>query len=157
MLIHFRDLPALRTEYEGRRIVFGGGVFDLLHRGHLEFLQGLRKRGDLVVVGVSSDANVHQRKGPSRPVIGQTDRVRLIEAMKYVDAALVMPATYQRGLSPSARVVKSLRPDVFVSRDRKWFPYVPKIEQFGTQFIYDTDRKTESTSRIIKRIIKAHA
>lgn len=156
MLITFKDLPYFRTTYAGKRIVFGGGTFDLLHRGHLEFLQGLRDKGDIVVVAVSSDRNVQARKGITRPIIRQADRVRLIEAMQYVDAALVAPTAFDRGLSPSVRIIKTLQPEVFVSRDRKWLPHLSKIQQFGAEFIYDHDRKIESTSRIIKRIIARH-
>ncbi len=156
MLISFRDLEHFRAAYPGQRIVFGGGTFDLLHRGHLEFLQGLRRRGDIVVVSVASDKNVIRRKGPARPIIKQADRLRLIEAMKYVDAALISPTNFKNNLSPSTQIMHALRPEIFVSKDPKWFNYVAKITQFGAKFVYDDQPKRESTTRIIRRVVTRH-
>jgi D-beta-D-heptose 7-phosphate kinase/D-beta-D-heptose 1-phosphate adenosyltransferase len=69
----------------GKRVVFTNGCFDLLHRGHLEVLRQSRKFGDVLIVGLNSDASIRRIKGPQRPVVNQEDRVALLAALECVD------------------------------------------------------------------------
>lgn len=73
----------------GESIVFTNGVYDLLHRGHVEYLEDARALGDRLIVGVNNDASVRRLKGPSRPIVGERDRVALIAALACVDLALL--------------------------------------------------------------------
>ena len=92
----------------GRRIVFTNGVFDLIHPGHVRYLQAARAEGDLLIVGVNSDRSVRANKGPERPVIPQEERAELLLALACVDAVLVFDEE-----TPD-RVIRAIQPDVLV-------------------------------------------
>lgn len=92
----------------GRRIVFTNGVFDLIHPGHVRYLQAARTEGDLLVVGVNSDRSVRANKGRERPVIPQEERAELLLALACVDAVLVFDEE-----TPD-RVIRAIGPDVLV-------------------------------------------
>lgn len=126
----------------GRRVVFTNGCFDLLHIGHITLLEAARGEGDCLVVAINSDASVNGLKGPSRPVVGERDRARILAALAVVDAVVVFD-------DPTPlRLVEALRPDVIVkggdySEDnivgakevRSWggsVKIVPIVEGFST-------------------------
>jgi rfaE bifunctional protein nucleotidyltransferase chain/domain len=97
-----------RTRRAGGTVVATGGSFDLLHAGHVSLLQQARRLGDCLIVCVDSDASVRRRKGPSRPVTPAADRVRVLEALSDVDAALVFDD------DTPAPLLERLRPDLWV-------------------------------------------
>jgi D-beta-D-heptose 7-phosphate kinase/D-beta-D-heptose 1-phosphate adenosyltransferase len=90
----------------GRRVVFTNGCFDILHAGHLASLEGARRLGDLLVVGLNSDASVRGLKGDSRPVIDQENRASLLAGLACVDAVVVFDEPTPEGL------IRELEPDV---------------------------------------------
>lgn len=91
----------------GDRIVFTNGVYDLLHRGHVEYLEEARALGDRLVVGVNSDASVARLgKGGGRPIVRQDDRRALIEALACVDAAVIFED------DTPLRLIEAVQPDV---------------------------------------------
>lgn len=92
----------------GRTIVFTNGVFDLIHPGHVRYLQAARAEGDVLVVGVNSDRSVRANKGPSRPVIPEHERAEVIAALACVDAVAIFDAE-----TPAA-IIERLQPDVLV-------------------------------------------
>lgn len=93
----------------GLRIVLTSGTYDLFHVGHAEYLERAKQQGDLLIVGVDSDAKVRERKGPSRPVVGEMERVRILAHLRHVDAIILKPAKEK----PNA-LIKLIRPDVLV-------------------------------------------
>jgi rfaE bifunctional protein nucleotidyltransferase chain/domain len=99
---------ARRAQAQGRRVVFTNGVFDILHPGHVRYLQAARAEGDLLIVAINSDASVQGNKGPGRPVTPQQERAELLAALSCVDAVTVFdhptPAT----------VIAAIQPDVLV-------------------------------------------
>ncbi|MEU6754199.1 PfkB family carbohydrate kinase [Spirillospora sp. NPDC046719] len=97
-----------RTRRAGGTVVATGGCFDLLHAGHVSMLQQARRLGDCLIVCVNSDASVRRRKGPTRPVTPAADRVRVLEALSDVDAAVVFDD------DTPAPLLERLRPDVWV-------------------------------------------
>ncbi|WP_396454403.1 D-glycero-beta-D-manno-heptose 1-phosphate adenylyltransferase [Actinomadura sp.] len=97
-----------RTRRAGGTVVATGGCFDLLHAGHVSLLQQARRLGDCLIVCVNSDASVRRRKGPGRPVTPAADRVRVLEALSDVDAAVVFDDDTPEPL------LERLRPDVWV-------------------------------------------
>ena len=99
-----RDL----LEQSGRRIVFTNGCFDLLHVGHVRYLQGARARGDALAVGLNGDASVKALKGPGRPLNPQEDRAEVLAALACVDFVTIFDDPRATGLL--ARV----RPHVYV-------------------------------------------
>jgi rfaE bifunctional protein nucleotidyltransferase chain/domain len=101
------DAVAWRQSAAGP-VVFTNGVFDLLHRGHLDVLYAARAEGASLVVGVNADASVRRLKGPSRPVRGEDERAVVVAALEMVDAVVIF------GEDTPARLIELLRPDVLV-------------------------------------------
>ena len=101
------DLRA-RCRRDGRVVIFTNGCFDLLHRGHVEYLQEARALGDLLVVGLNDDHGVRRLKGPGRPLVPQGDRAALLCALEDVNAVTLFPGTSVEPL------VADLLPDVLV-------------------------------------------
>jgi rfaE bifunctional protein nucleotidyltransferase chain/domain len=92
----------------GRTIVFTNGVFDLLHPGHVRYLQQARALGDVLIVGVNSDRSVRAIKGPSRPITSEDERAELVAALACVDAAVIFDD------DTPWQLIAAVRPDVLV-------------------------------------------
>src|SRR5439155_23366237 len=90
----------------GERLVFTNGVFDLLHAGHVEYLEEAAALGDRLIVGINSDASVRRLKGPARPIVPEDERAELVAALACVDAAVVF------GEDTPERLIRELRPQV---------------------------------------------
>ena len=108
-ILAWDDVPAWREEQrrQGRRVVVTNGCFDLLHVGHVSYLEGARSLGDLLLVGVNSDASVRELKGPSRPINSEQDRAAVVAALESVSAVcLFTDRSAQRFLAHA-------RPDVW--------------------------------------------
>jgi D-glycero-beta-D-manno-heptose 1-phosphate adenylyltransferase len=99
---------AERLRGEGQTVVFTNGVYDLLHPGHVRYLQAARAEGDALIVGVNSDRSVRALKGPHRPVHPQDERAELIAALACVDAAVVFDQDTPH------EIITALQPDVLV-------------------------------------------
>ncbi|MEW2384463.1 D-glycero-beta-D-manno-heptose 1-phosphate adenylyltransferase [Micromonospora sp. NPDC047707] len=151
------DADALATiadehRRDGRSVVFTNGCFDVLHRGHVRYLEQARTLGDLLVVAVNSDDSVRRLKGADRPVNPVEDRVALLAALACVDHVVVFEED-----SP-ARLIEAVRPDVYVKGGDyppEMVPEAPLVRRLGGQVRtlgYVPDR---STSAIIDRI-RAH-
>jgi rfaE bifunctional protein nucleotidyltransferase chain/domain len=92
----------------GKEIVFTNGVFDLLHPGHVRYLQDARREGDALVVAVNSDRSVRAIKGPGRPINSEQDRAEVLAALTCVDAVVVFDE------DDPHQIISRLRPDVLV-------------------------------------------
>lgn len=93
----------------GRRVVFTNGVFDLLHPGHVRYLTAARSHGDLLIVGINSDASVRRLdKGPGRPLNPEAERAEVLAALRVVDAVVVFEEDTPH------EIVQALQPDVLV-------------------------------------------
>ena len=97
----------------GEKIVFTNGCFDVLHRGHIEYLQYCKQQGDVVVLGLNSDNSVRQLKGPERPINNQHDRAAVLAALESVDYIVVFDE-----LTP-LELIKAVRPD-FLIKGADW-------------------------------------
>lgn len=98
----------LQLAEEGRKVVLTNGVFDLLHTGHLYYLQQARARGDALFIALNADASVKQLKGPLRPVQSETERAYALAALACVDAVVIFREKRLTG------EIQALRPDVYV-------------------------------------------
>ena len=96
-----------RTGIDGP-VVFTNGVFDLLHPGHIDVLDGARREGAVLVVGLNSDASVRRLKGPTRPVRNENERAQVVAALEAVDAVVVFEE------DTPFELVRALQPDVIV-------------------------------------------
>ena len=112
-----RELVAERQAWRsaGRRVVFTNGCFDLLHAGHVRLLEAARAQGDLLVVGLNSDASVRRLKGPSRPVLPEGERAEALRALEAVDRVVL----YEQ--DTPLETLQALLPDVLV-KGADWAP-----------------------------------
>jgi D-beta-D-heptose 7-phosphate kinase/D-beta-D-heptose 1-phosphate adenosyltransferase len=145
------DRFARNARADGRRIVFTNGVFDILHPGHLRYLQAARAHGDLLIVGLNSDASVRRNKGPGRPVNPQDERAELLAALTCVDAVSIFddetPADIIRRVQPDVLVKGADWPaDQIVGRDT--------VEARGGKVILEPVEQGYSTSAIIEKIAR---
>jgi rfaE bifunctional protein nucleotidyltransferase chain/domain len=143
-----------RLVREGRktrppRIVLANGLFDLPHVGHLRYLRGARRLGDLLIVAVNDDRSARRLRGPGRPLIAAADRARLVAAVRGVDAVVVFGGT------TVARVIRRLRPDVHCKGTDYAPSTVPEAElvrSLGGVVKVAGDAKRHATTDLISRI-----
>ena len=136
----------------GRRIVFTNGVFDILHPGHLRYLQAARRHGDLLIVGLNSDASVRRNKGPARPINPEAERAEVLAALECVDAVSIFdddtPADIVRRVGPDILVKGADWPaDQIVGRDT--------VEARGGRVILEPVERGYSTTAIIEKALDA--
>lgn len=142
-----RALAAWRAA--GEKIVFTNGVFDLLHRGHAEYLAQARALGERLVVGVNSDASVQRLKGPARPVVAAEDRVAVLEALACVDLAVIFDD------DTPARLIEAVRPDVLVKGGDWTVEQIvgrELVESYGGRVLSIPLREGYGTSVLVERI-----
>lgn len=97
-----------RRANRSRAVVFTNGVFDLLHPGHVDLLLAARREGDLLIVGLNTDASVRRLKGPARPVRKQDERARVLGALSMVDAVVLFDE------DTPLELIRAIQPDVIV-------------------------------------------
>jgi D-beta-D-heptose 7-phosphate kinase/D-beta-D-heptose 1-phosphate adenosyltransferase len=146
------DLPSLLQRFGRPRagtLVFTNGVFDVLHRGHVEYLEAARALGDHLVVGLNGDASVRRLKGPTRPVNPQEDRAVVLGGLAAVDAVVLFDE------DTPLRLVEALLPDVIV----KGGDYRPdtvvgarEVVAAGGRVVIAPLLEGRSTTRIVQRI-----
>lgn len=135
----------------GRKVVFTNGCFDLLHSGHIRSLEQSRAQGDMLIVGINSDASVKRLKGPERPVIEQEGRARVLAAMEAVDLVVIFDEVSVLSL------VKAIKPDVLVkggSYKKEEVVGWDFVESYGGRVYLVPLQPGESTSNIVARIRK---
>jgi glycerol-3-phosphate cytidylyltransferase len=110
MLMARKNIARLADELRHRRlkVVFTNGVFDILHRGHVEYLANAKSLGDVLIVGLNSDASVRRIKGKTRPIQSQRDRAAILSALRSVDYVVMF------GEDRPDRLIEQIRPDVLV-------------------------------------------
>lgn len=151
-----RSLDDLRLELDARRekktrIIFTNGCFDLLHIGHIRYLQEARRMGDLLVVGINSDASVRRLKGPSRPVQPEQDRAEILAGLACVDYVVSFDE------DTPILLIERLKPDVLVKGgDWPLDEIVGRdvVERSGGRVATVSFVKGISTSELIQRICR---
>lgn len=134
------------------RLVFTNGCFDLLHRGHVEYLHQARSQGDALVVGVNTDASVRRLKGPPRPLVAQGDRATVLAALASVDAVTLFDEDTPREL------IALLLPDVLVKGGDYALDEIvgrEEVEAAGGEVRVIPFLEGYSTSALIERIRRA--
>lgn len=138
-----------RLREEGKKIVFTNGCFDIIHAGHVDYLEKAKSLGDFLIVGLNSDSSVRRLKGKDRPVNPQEHRKRVLEGLKAVDMVIIFEE------DTPEKLIKEIKPDILV-KGGDW-----KIENivgadfvmsYGGKvctidFVYDT-----STTKIIQKV-----
>ena len=143
---------ALRRRYR-HTVVLTNGVFDLLHVGHLEYLEQARALGDYLVVGVNGDSSAYRIKGFGRPVVPAEERARLVAALAPVDVAVLF------NQDTAEQLIDALRPDVYAKggdwSELKPPPEAAMVQAYGGRVQYLTYLENHSTSELIQRIAKS--
>jgi len=133
----------------GKTIAFANGCFDVLHVGHVRYLQGAAQEADVLIVGVNGDESVRTLKGEGRPVMDERERAELIAAIRGVSYVIVFHET-----SP-ARLLSLLRPDVHCKGTDYTAESVPEAEvvkAYGGRVAIVGDPKDHSTSELLKKL-----
>jgi rfaE bifunctional protein nucleotidyltransferase chain/domain len=134
----------------GERIVFTNGVFDLLHRGHAEYLEEAKALGDRLVVGVNADASVRRLKGKSRPIVPDSERAELVAALDSVDLTIVFED------DTPLELITAVAPDVLV-KGADWAADAivgsDVVEARGGRVVRVALREGLSTSVLVERIL----
>ena len=153
------SLPALariraRLRRQGKCVVFTNGTFDIVHRGHVEYLGAARKMGDVLIVGLNSDASIRRIKGPKRPINRAADRAAVLAALASVDYVCSF------GEETPYRMIRRLLPDVLVKgADWKKGAIVESDVVTENGGSVRTVRLTpgRSTTNVIDRVLRAYA
>jgi D-beta-D-heptose 7-phosphate kinase/D-beta-D-heptose 1-phosphate adenosyltransferase len=138
---------------EGKTIVFTNGCFDILHVGHVQYLQEARKMGDLLILGLNSDASVRAIKGEKRPLVPQADRAEVVASLTTVDYVTVFDET------TPLRLIEFLQPDCLVKGgDWKEASVVGQdlVRSWGGKVVIVPLTEGASTTSIVEKILQAY-
>jgi len=151
MIVELKELLGLLEKVRGKKkIVFTNGCFDLLHAGHADYLNRAKSLGDILVVGINSDASVRRIKGEKRPILPQQMRAYLLDNLKPVDYVVIFEE------DTPLELIKAIKPDVLV-KGADW-----DLERIvGADFVLSYGGRVEriafsfdiSTSNVIERIL----
>jgi len=135
----------------GERVVLANGCFDTLHVGHIRYLEGARREGDLLVVGVNADSSVCKLKGPGRPILDENARALLVAALRCVDFVVLFAEPDVEAL------LEELRPDVHAKGTDYTADTVPErglAARLGIRVAIVGDPKDHSTREVLTQIVK---
>lgn len=133
----------------GRTIAFANGGFDLLHVGHVRYLEAARREADRLIVAVNDDRSIQGLKGPSRPVLSEADRAELVAALRAVDYVVIFP---EPTVTP---LLELLKPDVHCKGTDYTVETVPErdtVRSYGGRIAIVGDPKDHSTSDLLTRL-----
>ncbi len=134
----------------GQKIVFANGCFDLLHAGHIRYLQSAKSLGDILIVGINSDAGVKALKGEMRPIQHEKERSEIIASLECVDYALLFDT------NTADAILEELKPDVHAKGTDYTEGTVPEretVRRYGGRVAVVGDPKDHSTESLIKTIL----
>ncbi len=151
-IIQLKKITA-RLKTKGKTIVFTNGCFDILHYGHAKYLEAAKRKGDILVVAINSDASVKRIKGRNRPIVGEKNRLNLVAALESVDFVILFKE------DTPLRMIKEVRPDILI-KGADW----NKNEIVGTNFVNSYAGKVLtiklikglSTTNLINKIAKTN-
>jgi rfaE bifunctional protein nucleotidyltransferase chain/domain len=130
----------------GARIVLANGCFDLLHVGHIRYLEAARRLGDILVVGINSDEQVKGLKGANRPLMPENERAEIVAALRFVDLVTIF------GEPTVAELIRAIRPDIHAKGTDYTEETVPEreiVREYGGRTAIVGDPKDHSTTALI--------
>lgn len=133
----------------GKKIVFTNGCFDILHAGHVTYLEKARSFGDCLVLGLNTDASVRANKGPSRPINSELDRARVVGALKAVDYVVLFEE------QTAEHLIAKVKPDVYVKGGDYTLETLPEakiVMGYGGKVEFVNMVEGRSTTNVIKKI-----
>ena len=146
------ELKVLVRQHQksGRKVVFANGCFDLIHVGHIRYLESAKALGDILVLGVNGDASVRALKGKGRPIQSESDRAEILSSLECVDYVLMFEAVTADG------ILQELRPDIHAKGTDYTEETVPEratVLSYGGRVAIAGDSKAHSTRDIIDLIL----
>ena len=150
-IIPFSKIRALASSLKAKkkRIVFTNGCFDLIHAGHIKYLNKAKALGDVLIVGINSDSSIRKIKGPKRPIVEQGDRAAVVAALQSVDYISIFNDT------TPIKLIKAVRPDVLV-KGADWqvsgIVGGDFVKSYGGKVRAISLVKGRSTSKLIRKI-----
>jgi len=158
--IHSKWIPDVQSLQEvceayrrhGKRIVFTNGCFDILHSGHVTYLQRAKERGEVLIVGLNTDESIRRIKGSGRPINSLSDRLQVLAGLSSVDH--IIPFGSETDDTPIT-LIKAARPDLFVKGGdytKEKLPEAETVESCGGEIVFIEQIPDHSTTRIINRI-----
>lgn len=158
-LVSQSDLMTLHEQLKskGKKIVFTAGSWDLIHAGQCRYLEKAKSRGDVLVVGVSSNEAIRKVKGPNKPILDEKLRAEIITYLRCVDFVTILP-------EPSCQpTLGLLQPDVYITVKEDWTQEYKESKEYKTVTKYggvvevvDRQSSTISTTAIVQRAIGGH-
>lgn len=151
MIVNRKEITALSKQLksEGKRIVFTNGCFDILHSGHVFYLQKAKQQGDILILGLNSDASVRRLKGEKRPINSENDRAVVISELKSIDFVVIFEEDTPQ------EIISQIVPDVLAKGgDYKKEDVVGKeiVENNGGEVVIIPFVDGKSTTNIINKI-----
>ncbi len=149
MLIDRKNIPNLRGELSGKKIVFTNGCFDIIHVGHVRYLTTAKSFGDVLIVGLNTDESVKKLKGDSRPINNQNDRAEVLLGLKAVDYVILF------GEQTAENLIAELQPYIYVKGGDYTLETLPEakiVQSYGGRVELVNLVQGKSTTNIIKKI-----
>jgi rfaE bifunctional protein nucleotidyltransferase chain/domain len=144
----------LQLRQRHKTAVLTNGIFDILHVGHVRYLQAARELGDSLFVGLNSDASAKQLKGPDRPLVEQMERAEILCALSSVDLVIIFDAPTAEGL------VDALQPDIYVKggdySDGRALPEAAAVSRYGGRVMILPYTPGRSTTGMRERLLHQH-
>lgn len=148
-------LPAWRAalRVSGKRLVVTNGCFDLLHLGHVTYLESARNHGDALLLGLNGDESVHQLKGPTRPVNCEADRAAVLAALESVDGVCIFPE------KTATRFLAEVQPDIYAKGGDYTLETINQderraVEQGGGRIVFIPFVTGKSTTGLLEKIAR---
>ena len=140
-----------KLKKEGKKIVFTNGCFDILHVGHMRYLEEAKSFGDYLFVGVNSDESVRRLKGPTRPINNEQDRAELLAGLKSVDYTVVFTE------DTPVELIEELKPSIHIKGGdykKEDLPETKVVESYGGEVYIVSLVEEKSTTNVVKKIQK---
>ncbi len=154
-LVTLSEMNTIREQLreEGKRLVFTNGVFDILHRGHCDYLRDARAQGDAMIVGLNSDASVRRLKGELKPIVAQDDRAAVLGALASVDYIVIFDEDTPH------HIISALLPDVLIKGGDYALDEIvgrTEVEAAGGQVLTIPLTQGRSSTNILSTIIERY-
>ena len=133
----------------GQKVVFTNGCFDILHAGHVTYLEAAKAQGDVLVLGLNTDASVCRLKGPERPINSELDRAKVVGALESVDYVVLF------GEQTAEAVIAEVKPDIYVKGGDYTLDTLPEakiVQSYGGKVAFIDMVEGRSTTNIINKI-----
>lgn len=142
-----------RLRKKGKKVVFTNGCFDIIHAGHVRYLNKAKSIGDVLVVGLNSDSSVRGIKGPTRPIVPQGERAEVLAGLKAVDFVVIFDEP------TPLKLIEAIKPDI-LAKGADWAARDivggPSVMKNGGRIRRITLAKGRSTTNVIRRVLELH-